>query len=258
MKKKDVQEFYDVVWTQYIPEFDASKKHLEIFFNREEVEGKRIMDCGCGTGIFSIILASMGAEKVTGLDISQGSLETGRSLKEKINLGNVEFVQGDMLQLPYDDEYFDIVWAWGSAHHTENPMKAIDEIDRVTKKDGQLLLALYKKTKLTWIHDLIRKTLIKTPKSSWVMISKILAFFLWPAVKFRELFRKKSREGEKLEELILDWYFVPIRFHYKPEEIRSLLEKKGYKIEKFLPGSGRFESSSNFIFKAKKSEIINP
>ena len=80
-----------------------------------------------------------------------------------------------------------------------------------------------------------------------------MAFFLWPAVKFRELFRKKSREGEKLEELILDWYFVPIRFHYTPGEIKTLLEKKGYTIKKFLPGSGRFESASNFIYRAKKS-----
>ena len=134
MKKKDVQEFYDVVWTQYIPEFNASKRHLEIFFDEEEIKGKKILDCGCGTGIFTNIFASMGAGEVTGLDISPGSLQTGRALKERIGLKNIEFVEGDMLQLPYSDEYFDIVWAWGSAHHTENPMRAIEEIDRVLKK----------------------------------------------------------------------------------------------------------------------------
>ena len=83
MKKKDVQEFYDVVWTQYVPEFDASKKHLKIFFDETEVKGKNILDCGCGTGIFTIIFASMGAEKAYGLDISPGSLETGRTLKKR-------------------------------------------------------------------------------------------------------------------------------------------------------------------------------
>lgn len=252
MKKEHVREFYDVVWTEYLPEFDASKKHLEIFFKEEEVKDKRILDCGCGTGIFTNIFSSMGAKNVIGLDISPGSLGTGRALKKKLGLKNIDFVEGDMLNLPYDDEYFDVVWAWGSAHHTENPMKAIDEIDRVLKQNGQLLLALYKKTKLTWIHEIIRKTLLKSPKSCWITISKILALFLLPVVKFREIFRKKSRKGEKLEELILDWYFVPIRFYYKPEEIKNLLERKGYIIEKYLPGSGRFESASNFIFKAKK------
>jgi len=54
-----------------------------------------------------------------------------------------------------------------------------------------------------------------------------------------------------LEELILDWYFVPIRHHYYPREIKDFLEQKGLTIEKFLPASGRFDSTSNFIYKAR-------
>ncbi len=255
MKKENVREFYDVVWTEYVPEFDASKQHLELFFDEDEIKGRKILDCGCGTGIFTNIMGTMGAEKVTGLDISPGSLSTGRSLKEKFKLDNVDFQEGDMLQLPYEDGAFDIVWAWGSAHHTENPMQAMSEIDRVLKKGGKLLLALYKRTKLTWVHEVIRKTCIKFPKSMWVPMSKLMAFILWPMVKFREIFRKKARTGEKLEELILDWYFVPIRFYYTPAEIKTFLEGKGYEIKKFHPGSGRFESASNFIYKAyKKAE----
>ena len=64
--------------------------------------------------------------------------------------------------------------------------------------------------------------------------------------------REKSRKGEKLEELIIDWYFVPIRHYYKPEEISTFLEDRGFEVEKYLPASGRFDSTSNFIFKAKK------
>jgi ubiquinone/menaquinone biosynthesis C-methylase UbiE len=252
MKKENVRDFYDVVWTKYIPEFKDSKEHLELFFIEEEVKDKDIFDCGCGTGIFANIFASMGAKKVVGFDLSPGSLRTGKEMAAKMELKNIEFVEGDMLQIPFEDNQFDIVWAWGSAHHTENPMKAIDEIDRMVKKGGSLLLALYKKTKLTWIHEIIRKTLLMTPKKLWPGLANIIAFFLWPLVKFKEIFRKKARRGEKLAELILDWYFVPIRFHYYPAEIEELLVKKGYKIEKYLPGSGRFESASNFIYKANK------
>lgn len=253
MKKKHVKEFYDVVWTQYIPEYQPSKNHLAMFFKDKEIKDKEILDCGCGTGIFAIIFAALGAKEVTGLDISPGSLATGLKLKKMLGLENIKFVEGDMLQLPYEDETFDIIWAWGSVHHTENPLKAIFEIDRILKKHGKLLLALYKKTKFTWLHEILRKTLIKAPKSWWVTISRIMAFFLYPIVKLKEIHRKKARQGEKLEELILDWYFVPIRYYYKPEEVKKLLEEKGYIIEKFLSASGRFESSSNFIFKAKKT-----
>ena len=59
-------------------------------------------------------------------------------------------------------------------------------------------------------------------------------------------------EGESLSELILDWYFVPIRHYYKPDQIRTYLEGKGFTIENYLAHSGRFNSSSNFIFKARK------
>ncbi len=253
MNKDKVSQFYDVVWTEYIPEYEASKAHLELFFSDEEIVGREVLDAGCGTGIFTIIFANKGARKVIGIDISEGSLNTGRMLKDKFELSNVEFRKEDMLNLPFKDNTFDIVWAWGTIHHTENPYQAMNELIRVLKKNGTFFITLYKKTKLTFIHEIIRKILIKTPKKSWTFLSKIMAFFLWLVVFFFKR-REKSRKGEKLEELILDWYFVPIRHYFEPQEIKSFLEKRNFKIEKFLPASGRFDSTSNFIFKAKRNE----
>lgn len=253
MNRERVGKFYDVVWTEYIPEYEATEKHWEIFYSDEEVQNKAVLDAGCGTGIFSIIFANRGAGEVTGIDISEGSLETARSLKDKFGLSNVNFHKEDMLQLPFPDERFDIVWAWGTVHHTTDPLGAIDELIRVLKGGGCILLAVYTRTKLTFLHEIIRKTLVRTPRRMWTALSKILAVFLAPVVFFFKK-REKSRKGEKLEELILDWYFVPIRHHYTPDEIRGFLEKRGFTIEKYLPASGRFNSTSNFIFKARKSK----
>lgn len=251
MNKEKVGRFYDVVWTEYIPEYKETQDHWLMFYSPDEVEGKLVLDAGCGTGIFSTIFANNGAGKVTGIDISEGSLGTARSLKEKFHLDNAEFQKEDMLNLPFTDESFDIVWAWGTVHHTTDPLAAIEELNRVLKKGGSLFLAIYKRTKVTWIHEIIRKTLVKTPQRSWTTLSKIMAFFLSPVV-FLFKKREKSRKGEKLEELILDWYFVPIRYYYYPEEIRNFLEERGFTIEKHLEHSGRFNSSSNFIFKSRK------
>jgi ubiquinone biosynthesis O-methyltransferase len=251
MNKEKVGSFYDVVWTEYVPEYEASEKHWAMFYSPEEVQGMAVLDAGCGTGIFSAIFARNGAGRVVGIDISPGSLETARGLKEKFNLANVSFERQDMLQLPFADGTFDIVWAWGTVHHTTDPLRAISELARVLRPGGSIFLAVYKRTKLTWIHEIIRKTLVKTPKRSWTALSRIMAFFLSPVVFFFKK-REKSRKGEKLEELILDWYFVPIRHYYTPDEIRDVLEGKSFEIEKFLPASGRFDSSSNFIYKARK------
>ena len=251
MDKERVGKFYDVVWTEYIPEYEASEKHWALFFSPAEVAGKSVLDAGCGTGIFSIIFARNGAAAVTGIDISPGSLETATGLKDKFNLANARFERQDMLHLPYADAAFDIVWAWGTVHHTTDPFGAMTELFRVLKPGGAVLLAIYKKTKVTWIHEAIRKTLIRTPRWSWNFLAKVMAFFLTPVVFFFKK-REKSRKGEKLSELILDWYFVPIRHHYTPDEIRTFLEGKGFAVENYLAHSGRFDSSSNFIFKARK------
>lgn len=253
MNKEKVGGFYDVVWTEYIPEYSASEAHWEIFYSSEEVKDKTILDAGCGTGIFSIIFANKGAAKVIGIDISEGSLGTARGLKEKFNLRNTEFKKEDMLHLPFEDGTFDIVWAWGTVHHTTAPLQAIEELIRVLKKGGSILLAVYTRTKLTFLHEILRKTFLHTPKKLWKFLSKTLAIFLAPVVFFFKK-REKSRKGEKLEELIMDWYFVPIRYHYVPDEIKVFLEERGFSIERFLPASGRFNSTSNFIFKARKLE----
>jgi len=253
MDKEKVGRFYDVVWTEYIPEYDETEKHWKIFFTPEEVAGRSVLDAGCGTGIFSIIFANQGAGRVTGIDISEGSLGTARGLKEKFGLDSAEFMKQDMLDLPFPDASFDIVWAWGTVHHTTDPFRAIDQLIRVLKPGGALLLAVYTRTRLTFVHEIIRKTLVRTPRRSWTFLSTVMALFLAPVVfVFKK--REKARKGEKLEELILDWYFVPIRYYYRPEEIREYLEDKGFAIEKFLPASGRFDSTSNFIFKARKQE----
>jgi len=257
MSEKKVGQFYDVVWTEYIPEYDASEKHWKLFFSPEEVKGRTVLDAGCGTGIFSVIFANNGARRVTGIDISEGSLNTAQSLKEKFGLENTEFEKQDMLRLPYDDASFDIVWAWGTVHHTTDPLLAVDELIRVLRHEGAILLAVYKKTRLTFIHEIIRQVLIRTPRKTWKPLAKILAVMLAPIV-FLFKKREKSRKGEKLEELIMDWYFVPIRHYYKPEIIKQILQEKGLEVEKFLPASGRFNSTSNFIFKARKKARSNP
>ncbi|MFW6132191.1 MAG: class I SAM-dependent methyltransferase [Candidatus Aminicenantaceae bacterium] len=251
MDKEKVGSFYNVVWTEYIPQYKESEKHWEIFYSSEEVKNKSVLDAGCGTGIFSIIFSNKGASPITGIDISEGSLQTGRNLMKKFNIKNINFMKQDMLRLPFDNESFDIVWAWGTVHHTTAPFKAISELIRVLKKGGSLFLAVYTRTKVTFIHEMIRKTLIHTPQKTWKWLSKIMAFFLTPVV-FLFKKREKSRKGETLEELIMDWYFVPIRHYYYPREIKEYLEKRGLTIEKFLPASGRFNSTSNFIYKARK------
>ncbi|MCL4460042.1 MAG: methyltransferase domain-containing protein [Chloroflexi bacterium] len=247
-----VSRFYDLVWSRYVPEYEASRRHLELFLSDAELRGKRVLDAGCGTGIFSLIMGHKGATEVIGIDISEGSLTTANQLAHAMEISNVRFMPGDMLALQFPDNSFDLIWAWRSVHHTTDPWRAMTELVRVAKDEATIVLALYKQTNLTWLHNGIRQFCLRLPQPLWQPISKLLALAFYPLVKIKEVFRKKARQGEKLEELFLDWCFVPIRHHFRPEDVRHFLKQNGFKIDKFLPGSGRFESSSNFIFKAKR------
>ncbi|MFC1672150.1 class I SAM-dependent methyltransferase [Planctomycetota bacterium] len=246
-----VARFYDRLWARHRPEYAPSREHLEAFFDDGEVTGKSVFDAGCGCGIFSVICAEKGAI-VTGADVSAGAIEASEALKKERGVGNVEFMRADMLDLPFEDSSFDIVWAWGSVHHTERPMDALDELLRVLKDDGVILLALYRKSRLTFLHGIATRILSRTPLAVQPFLAGLISLPLYP---FITLFKKreKMRKGETLAHLVLDWFFVPIRHHYDPEEIRLYMQSKGFGMEKAIVTASRFDSTSNFIFKMRRA-----
>ena len=61
-----------------------------------DVEGKNILDLGCGTGIFAIGSALMGANSSTGIDVDEDSIALAREVSRKLDLDNVEFIVSDI------------------------------------------------------------------------------------------------------------------------------------------------------------------
>lgn len=64
-----------------------------------DIRGRDVIDLGCGTGIFSIGSALMGARKVTGIDIDSASVNIARMQAERLGLENVSFVTDDVENL---------------------------------------------------------------------------------------------------------------------------------------------------------------
>ncbi len=101
----------------------------------------RILDLACGTGRYSIALARRGFN-VTGLDYSNVYIEKAKEKAEKEGV-SVEFIQGDMRNLPYEDE-FDCVLclytSFGYFEREEDHRRVIEGVHRALKRGGKLLL----------------------------------------------------------------------------------------------------------------------
>ena len=65
-------------------------------FGIGDIEDKNIVDLGCGTGIFAIGSALMGANSSIGVDIDEDSIQLARDVSEKLKIDNVEFIVSDI------------------------------------------------------------------------------------------------------------------------------------------------------------------
>jgi len=98
----------------------------------------KILDVGCGTGKLAFRLSNItkGVE-IHGVDLSKDMIK-----KAKAKLGGepIEFKVGDVENLPYETNTFDIITCSHSFHHYPNQKKAISEMHRVLKDDGKLMI----------------------------------------------------------------------------------------------------------------------
>jgi len=75
------------------------------------VEGKRVLDCGCGTGILAIVAAKLGASRVVGYDIDEWSVDNTRHNARLNHADDLQVLHGDATVLQNLDGTFDVVMA---------------------------------------------------------------------------------------------------------------------------------------------------
>ena len=94
--------------------------------------GDRVLDACCGTGDLALAAARAGG-RVTGLDFSGAMLERARRKSEAI-----EWVQGDVLELPFEDETFDAATIGFGIRNVADLEAGLRELARVLKPGGRL------------------------------------------------------------------------------------------------------------------------
>ena len=105
--------------------------------------GERVLDLGCGAGTDSLVAAQMvGPEgRVTGIDMTPQMLAKARAAAAELGAGNVEFVDGEVERLPFEDASFDVVISNGVIDLIPDKDAVFGEIFRVLAPGGRLQIA---------------------------------------------------------------------------------------------------------------------
>lgn len=174
-------------------------------------EGEKILDVGCGDGLLLPQIAKMGC-KIEGVDLSPNALEEAKRRVEHLNISKqIKLRKGSAEKLDYEDQSFDKVICNCTLEHIENDEKALNEMIRVLKIDGNLFLTV----PVNKLNETLLNILFKLPK------------------QIRKLFCKEIvNEAKNQKEVIIN--FLKSNYHarigYDEKILISTLEKKKMKV----------------------------
>ena len=110
------------------------------------LDDQAVIDVGCGSGLHSLAAARLGAKHITATDIDPECTQTTQALLGR-DLPNGRFAVQTASVFDLRGAY-DVVYAWGSLHHTGDMWRAIDACSNLTKAGGLFVFAIYKRTPL--------------------------------------------------------------------------------------------------------------
>lgn len=125
-------------WLQKNIEFKTFKEFLEK--QHLSLEGKVILDAGCGSGYSTKLIEQFAPTELIGFDIMPLQIEKAKQTYPKLN-----FFVGNVLETHLDSNKFDAVFVFGILHHIPQWKDAIRELYRVLKPGGVLLLEDFNK-----------------------------------------------------------------------------------------------------------------
>lgn len=205
-----------------------------------DIKNKKTLDAGCGGGRYSVAWRLLGASPVIGLDISPINIEDANRRIEETKIDNVFFKNGNVLELPFENEEFDVVFSNGVLHHTTDWEKGVEELVRVLKPGSLGWLYLIEKPGgVFWDVIEILRVVMKDEKKSTARFA--LQIMKLPANRIFYM---------------LDHVMVPINLRLTPQEVENCLKNVGAVNIKRLERGSDFDRIE-YIYKKNKYADAN-
>jgi ubiquinone/menaquinone biosynthesis C-methylase UbiE len=144
---EDARSYYD----DFSKSYDRSRRtgyhrmidDLELEALAPYAKGARVLELGCGTGLILERIAPIAGEAI-GIDFSEGMARRAKERGLEVRIGHIH-------ALPFDEDRFDLTYAFKVLAHVPQVESAIREAVRVTRPGGLLLLELYNPWSLRYL-----------------------------------------------------------------------------------------------------------
>eukprot|EP00566_Odontella_aurita_P020414 CAMPEP_0113583600 /NCGR_PEP_ID=MMETSP0015_2-20120614/32612_1 /TAXON_ID=2838 /ORGANISM="Odontella" /LENGTH=356 /DNA_ID=CAMNT_0000488505 /DNA_START=31 /DNA_END=1101 /DNA_ORIENTATION=- /assembly_acc=CAM_ASM_000160 len=181
---------------------DESLKWAGVPNEGEPGTPSKVVDVGCGIGGSSRHIARKYGASTKGITLSPYQAQRGNELASEQGLADqCEFRVADALDMPFDDEEFDLVWSFESGEHMPDKTKFVDELCRVVAPGGRIIL-------VTWCHRDLEEGEESLTKKEEKLLAKInRAYYLprWCSVDdYVKLLEERGAVGIKRD----DWSYT--------------------------------------------------
>ncbi|AKG92540.1 Methylase involved in ubiquinone/menaquinone biosynthesis [Geoglobus ahangari] len=137
--KKRARNFYryfSKIYDFVNPFFYSDEMRKTVVDMAKVAKGDLVLEVGCGTGFTTEeIVRRVGEENVVAVDLTPEQMEKAVNRFE-----SAEFLRGDAENLPFKDSSFDASISAGSIEYWPNPQKGVQEMARVTKSGGRVVI----------------------------------------------------------------------------------------------------------------------
>lgn len=259
LKKKKTSESFGYEWQQFSEMIKEWEKNFNFYFkpldNLDWLRDKTILEVGCGKGRHTYYAAKI-AKEIIAIDLSQA---VDVAYYNNRNVSNVHFIQADIYNLPFREDFFDFSFSLGVLDHLPTPEEGFKKLIKLLKdKSGILIYVYHSFSKNTFNFYLLtfanffRHFTVRIPHHILYLLCYPVAIlsYLCFVLPYKVLKIKNKNITERnwplrsyvdypfrvLVNDTFDRFSSPIENRYSKEEILAWYQRAGLKDIKILDG----------------------